>query len=118
MSVEFAGEAVPGFTLTPLSRISARRVDYDWAWARDNVEAIERNWERRRAKTPGLFDGPVFLASIEQRVRRFLGSVGSQAPQSPSPRGTPPDDPLPRITTSKLMRVWVSGQRGRRRPRS
>ena len=54
---------------------------------------------------------------IETRVRRFLGSAGSQAPQSPSPRGTPPDDPLPRITTSKLMRAWVSGQRGRRRPR-
>ena len=28
----------------------------------------------------------------EQRERWFLGFVGSQAPQSPSARGTPPDD--------------------------
>ncbi len=53
----------PGFSLTPLSRISARRVAYDWVWARDNAEAIDRNWARRLEGTPGLFDGPVFLAS-------------------------------------------------------
>ncbi|MGX5775764.1 NUDIX hydrolase [Methylorubrum zatmanii] len=95
MSVEFAGEAVPGFTLTPLSRISARRVDYDWAWARDNAEAIERNWERRRAKTPGLFDGPVFLASgctiadgacetalFEARYSRFIAFRDAGVPDA------------------------------------
>ena len=63
MSVEIAGDAAPGFSLTRLERVSARRVDHDWAWARDNAEAIDRNWERRKAKTPGLFDGPVYLAS-------------------------------------------------------
>ena len=63
MSVEIAGDAAPGFSLTRLERVSARRVDHDWAWARDNAEAIDRNWQRRKAKTPGLFDGPVYLAS-------------------------------------------------------
>ncbi|PXW67066.1 NUDIX hydrolase [Methylobacterium sp. B4] len=63
MSIEMSGEVAPGFSLVTLSRISARRVAYDWAWARDNAAAIDRNWERRLAKTPGLFDGTVFLAS-------------------------------------------------------
>ncbi|MBB2959960.1 NUDIX hydrolase [Methylobacterium sp. R2-1] len=63
MSVEIVAEAAPGFSLTPLRQVSARRIDHDWAWARDNAEAIDRNWERRKAKTPGLFDGPVYLAS-------------------------------------------------------
>ena len=63
MSVEIVAEAAPGFSLTPLRQVSARRIDHDWAWAQDNAEAIDRNWERRKAKTPGLFDGPVYLAS-------------------------------------------------------
>ena len=63
MSVEIAAGAAPGFSLTALDRVSARRVDHDWAWARDNAEAIDRNWERRKAETPGLFDGPVYLAN-------------------------------------------------------
>jgi len=41
--------------------------------------------------------------SNEHRIRRFLGSDGSHSPQSPLPsapptRGTPPDDPQPRMT--------------------
>lgn len=64
MSIEAEGDLpAPGFTRTPLARIAARLVDHDWAWARDNAEAIDRNWQRRREKTPGLFDGPVYLAS-------------------------------------------------------
>ncbi|MBK3406201.1 NUDIX hydrolase [Methylorubrum populi] len=63
MSVEIVAGAAPGFSLTALDRVSARRVDHDWAWARDNAEAIDRNWERRKAETPGLFDGPVYLAN-------------------------------------------------------
>ncbi|GJE81807.1 MULTISPECIES: NUDIX hydrolase [Methylorubrum] len=63
MSVEIAAQAAPGFSITPLRRVAARRVEHDWAWACDNAEAIDRNWERRKAKTPGLFDGPVYLAS-------------------------------------------------------
>ena len=63
MSVEIVAEAAPGFSLTRLEQVSARRVENDWAWARDNAEAIDRNWQQRKAKTPSLFDGPVYLAS-------------------------------------------------------
>ena len=35
--------------------------------------------------------------SSEQRLRRFLGSAGSQAPQSPPIRGTPAEEPQPRM---------------------
>ena len=35
--------------------------------------------------------------SREQRRRRLFGSAGSQTPQSPSTRGTPPEEPQPRI---------------------
>lgn len=51
-----------GFTLTPLTRLAARLVSHDWAWARENGPAIGANWERRRATRPSLFDGLVFLA--------------------------------------------------------
>jgi 8-oxo-dGTP pyrophosphatase MutT (NUDIX family) len=50
------------FTLTPLRHLDARLVAYDWAWARDNADAIARNWERRRAQAPTMFDGRVLLA--------------------------------------------------------
>ncbi|MEH3118978.1 MAG: NUDIX hydrolase [Methylorubrum populi] len=90
-----SAQAAPGFTITPLTRVSARRVDHDWAWARDNCEAIDRNWERRRAKTPGLFDGPVFLASgctiadgaceaalFEARYSRFIAFRDAGVPDA------------------------------------
>ena len=38
----------------------------------------------------------------EQRVRRFLGSFGSQAPQIPPMRGTPQDGPQPRMVALSL----------------
>ena len=41
--------------------------------------------------------GPSRSISIEQRRRMFLGFLGSQSPQCPPSRGTPPDDPQPRI---------------------
>lgn len=95
MSIEIAGHAAPGFSLTPLDRISARRVEHDWAWARDNAEAIDRNWERRLAETPGLFDGPVYLASgcvladgaceaslFEVRYSRFLAFRDAGVPDA------------------------------------
>ena len=50
------------FTLTPLHRIEARLVAHDWPWARDNLDAIARNWARRRAAAPEMFDGRVLLA--------------------------------------------------------
>ncbi|APX86833.1 NUDIX hydrolase [Methylorubrum extorquens] len=95
MSIEIAGDAAPGFSLTPLERVSARRVEHDWAWARDNAEAIDRNWERRLAETPGLFDGPVYLASgciladgaceaslFEVRYSRFLAFRDAGVPDA------------------------------------
>ena len=51
-----------GFTLTRLASLNARLVAHDWAWARDNAGDIARNWERRLAASPELFDGPVLLA--------------------------------------------------------
>ena len=63
-----------GFVLTPLARVSARLVAYDWAWARDNKDAIRANWERRRAERPELFDGKVFLA-CGCAVRDGIGAV-------------------------------------------
>ena len=51
-----------GLTLTPLRSVTARLVSHDWAWARDHADDIARNWERRRAEAPDLFDGPVLLA--------------------------------------------------------
>jgi 8-oxo-dGTP pyrophosphatase MutT (NUDIX family) len=95
VSIEITGDAAPGFSLTPLDRISARRVEHDWAWARDNAEAIDRNWERRLAETPGLFDGPVYLASgcvladgaceaslFEVRYSRFLAFRDAGVPDA------------------------------------
>lgn len=95
MSAEIAGGVAPGFSLVPLSRIAARRVAYDWAWARDNAEAIERNWERRLARTPALFDGTVFLASgcaiadgaceatvFEARYSRFIAFRDAGVPDA------------------------------------
>ena len=51
---------------------------------------------------------------MEQRLRRFFGLAGSQAPQWPEPsappsRGTPPEEPQPRIVISSLsltMGAW------------
>ena len=56
-------EAAPhGFTLTPLTQVSARRGVHDWPWARENAAGIAENWERRRAARPSLFDGTVLLS--------------------------------------------------------
>jgi 8-oxo-dGTP pyrophosphatase MutT (NUDIX family) len=63
MSIDGSSLPAPGFTLTPLTRIAARLVPYEWVWARDNEASIERNWQRRLEATPELFDGPVYLAS-------------------------------------------------------
>lgn len=53
---------VPVFTRTSLATLSARLVSHRWAWAEANAAMIAANWERRRAATPGLFDGIVLLA--------------------------------------------------------
>ena len=45
---------------------------------------------------------PDHRSRIEQRDRRLRGSAGSQTPQSLPIRGTPPDEPQPRIRTCNL----------------
>ena len=41
--------------------------------------------------------GLIRSTSMEQRLRRFFGFAGSQSPQTSPMRGTPPEDPQPRI---------------------
>ncbi|WP_232630834.1 NUDIX hydrolase [Methylobacterium sp. Leaf118] len=96
MSIEAADIlSAPGFARIALGRITARLVSHDWAWARDHAEAIERHWQRRRARTPGLFDGPVYLASgcrvadaaceaelFEVRYSRFLAFRDAGGPDA------------------------------------
>lgn len=50
-----------GFTFARLESLEARLVPYDWAWARDNSDAIAAHWAERQAAKPALFDGPVLL---------------------------------------------------------
>lgn len=60
---ETLSETLPGgYALSRLSRITARLVPHDWAWARTHADEIAAHWQRRRAARPGLYDGPVFLA--------------------------------------------------------
>ena len=42
--------------------------------------------------------------SSEQRRRRFFGLFGSQTPQPSAGRGTPPDEPQPRMVNFSVMR--------------
>src|SRR6266702_3828520 len=44
----------------------------------------------------------------EQRRRRFLGLLGSQAPQPSAGRGTPAEEPQPRIVSVSVMRLPTS----------
>src|SRR6516225_1146473 len=39
----------------------------------------------------------------DERRRRFFGLFGSQAPQPSAGRGTPPDEPQPRMVNFKVM---------------
>lgn len=55
-------DAASGFCVTQLTRLTARLVPHDWAWARDNADAIAAHWRRRRAERPALFDGRVLVA--------------------------------------------------------
>ena len=45
----------------------------------------------------------VGLDEVEQRRRRFFGLVGSHAPQPAPTRGTPPEEPQPRIVTRQVI---------------
>src|SRR5882757_2337073 len=49
----------------------------------------------------------VCSTSREQRRRRFLGLWGSQAPQPSAGRGTPAEEPQPRIVSVSVMRLLL-----------
>lgn len=51
-----------GFAATRIARPTARLVAHDWAWAREAAGDIARNWTRRHAERPSMFDGRVLLA--------------------------------------------------------
>ncbi|MBX9932219.1 MAG: NUDIX hydrolase [Methylobacterium sp.] len=51
-----------GFRIASLTRIEARRVPFDWQWARDEAAYISGNWARRVEGRTGIFDGRVLLA--------------------------------------------------------
>ena len=46
------------------------------------------------------------------RRRRFFGLFGSQAPQPSAGRGTPPDEPQPRMVNFSVMPAAASLARG------
>ncbi|MBA9065637.1 MULTISPECIES: NUDIX hydrolase [Methylobacterium] len=50
-----------GFRITPLAAVTARFVTYDWAFPRENADAIAAHWQTRIARAPGMFDGTVLL---------------------------------------------------------
>lgn len=50
-----------GFRITRLTGLTARLVDHDWAFPRENAAAIAAHWQARIARQPGLFDGTVLL---------------------------------------------------------
>ena len=62
--------------------------------ARNEFLQIMRTQAERMSR---LIDDLLSLSRIEQRRRRFFGFLGSQSPQFPPRRGTPPEDPQPRI---------------------
>jgi 8-oxo-dGTP pyrophosphatase MutT (NUDIX family) len=51
-----------GFRLTRLTGVTARFVDYDWAFPRENAAAIAAHWRARIRRSPGMFDGTVLLS--------------------------------------------------------
>ncbi|GEP08705.1 NUDIX hydrolase [Methylobacterium gnaphalii] len=84
-----------GASLTHLATISGRLTEHDWAWARDNAEAIDRHWQRRVAERPGMFDGPVLLSLdcaiagdtcevtfFETRYSRFIATRDWDSPET------------------------------------
>jgi hypothetical protein len=54
--------------------VVARRVDWEWPWARANRQAIAANFARRTARQPAVYDGDVLLAR-NVRVENDLCSL-------------------------------------------
>lgn len=63
-----------GFRITPLAAVTARFVTYDWAFPRENADAIAAHWQTRIARAPGMFDGTVLLCcdhAVADRAARL-----------------------------------------------
>src|SRR5258708_770846 len=99
-----------------------RRSSMPWVWSacscvRNTASmwstSVEINCSRRSGEvsiTMRVVPWPdVCSTSREQRRRRFLGLLGSQAPQPSAGRGTPAEEPQPRIVSVSVMRLPNSG---------
>jgi 8-oxo-dGTP pyrophosphatase MutT (NUDIX family) len=63
-----------GFRITQLAAVTARFVTYDWAFPRENADAIAAHWQTRIARAPGMFDGTVLLCcdhAVADRAARL-----------------------------------------------
>ena len=84
----------------------------------DAVEEADAGGEELRAQVGGGVDqraggaaGPVLRSTrSEQRLRRLRGFAGSQSPQSPPMRGTPAEEPQPRMVARRRASCRGSGE--------
>jgi 8-oxo-dGTP pyrophosphatase MutT (NUDIX family) len=47
--------------ITRVATVEGRSAPVDWPWAAQNRDAIEANWERRKAEKPRMFNGRVLM---------------------------------------------------------
>lgn len=59
-------------TLVRVAAIAARLVDHRWDWAERNAAAVAANWERRRARTPAIFNGRVLMVAAMRQAGATL----------------------------------------------
>ncbi len=61
--------------ITRVARVEARFEPMEWSWARQNQEQIDANWERRKVRTPKLFNGRVLmLRDVELSPERCVNT--------------------------------------------
>src|SRR6478752_10822458 len=97
-----------------------RRSSMPWVWSacswvRNTASMwstlVESNCSRRSGEVSITIrvvpSSDVCSTSSEQRRRRFLGLLGSQAPQPSAGRGTPAEEPQPRMVSVSVMRLPV-----------
>ena len=58
--------------ITRVPRVAARLVEHRWEWAERNGQAIAANWERRREKTPAIFNGRVLMVAKTRHLGDLL----------------------------------------------
>jgi 8-oxo-dGTP pyrophosphatase MutT (NUDIX family) len=51
-----------------VARVRARLVEHRWTWAEENATGIAANWERRRERTPAIFNGRVLMVAGARRA--------------------------------------------------